>query len=249
MTKVRVGSDVYDIDGFVFDKDGLLFDSLHFWKGLAAFRIAQLAKLEGFPLQEWCRLFGVRTADGLVQDIDPAGIFAIASPQEEVTISAALLHDATGQEWGRCRDLAGEAFRSADENFDVRQVLTPKPGFPDIFRRLRAAGIPYGIATSDDERRARVSVDVYDRADALSFIITPADVKKGKPSPDMLHLASEKLGVPTNRLMMLGDSYVDVQMAREAGSVGIGIPEDEGMKAKMVPYASNIIASLEEIEF
>lgn len=249
MTKIRIGTDEYDIDGVVFDKDGLLFDSLHFWKGLAAIRIANLAAIEGFPVAEWCRLFGVRMDGDRVRDINPNGIFAIASPQEEVTVTASLLHDATGKEWGLCRNLAGQAFRSSDEQFDVRQVLLPKPGFPDIFRRLREAGIPYGIATSDDEERTKISVDAYDRADALSFIITPVNVKKGKPSPDMLHLASDILGVPTNRLLMLGDSYVDVQMAHEAGSIGIGIPDDEQMKAKMAPYAAKIIASLEELEF
>ncbi|WP_239617558.1 HAD family hydrolase [Cohnella mopanensis] len=249
MTKIRVGTDEYDIDGVVFDKDGLLFDSLHFWKGLGDIRIATLAEIDRFPIEEWCRLFGVRLEDGKVADIDPNGIFAIASPQEEATVTAALLHDATGSEWGWCRNQAAAAFRRSDERFDVRKVLHPKPGFPDIFRRLREAGIPYGIATSDDAERTRISVDVYDRADDLSFIITPVDVKKGKPSPDMLHLASDILGVPTGRLLMLGDSYVDVQMAHEAGSIGIGIPDDGGMETKMRPYASKIISSLEEIEF
>lgn len=249
MTIIKVGSDEYDIDGVVFDKDGLLFESMHFWKGLAEIRISHLKRIKGFPIEKWSELFGVHMEEGRVIDINPKGIFAIAAPHEEVTITASLIHEATGNEWGLCRNLSDTAFRSSDEEFDVRKVLFPKPGFPDIFRRLREAGIPYGIATSDDAERTQISIDVYDRADALSFIITPVHVKKGKPSPDMLHLASDIMGIPTSRLLMLGDSYVDVQMAHEAGSIGIGIPDDDEMRAKMVPYASKIIASLEELEF
>lgn len=249
MTKLRVGNQIYDIDAVVFDKDGLLFDSRYFWKQLARIRLACLSAISGFPLEEWCRLFGVERENGNVARIDPYGIFATASPQEEVTVTAALLHDTTGEEWGRCRRQAAEAFRSADEQFDVRTALMPKPGFPNIFRKLREAGIPYGIATSDDAARTRVSIAAYDRLDALRFIITPAEVKRGKPEPDMLELVSRTLNVPLNRLLMIGDSYVDVQMAHAAGSIGVGIPDDEEMKKKMAPYANVILDSLEQIEW
>jgi phosphoglycolate phosphatase len=193
-------------------------------------------------------MFGVLRESGKVAGMNPSGIFAIASPQEEVVVTAALLHEVTAEEWGRCRQLAWDAFRLADESFDVRTALLPKPGFPEIFRKLREAGIPYGIATSDETERTRISVDEFDRSDALRFIITPMEVKRGKPNPDMLLLASQSFQAPLNRLMMIGDSYVDVQMAQAAGSIGVGIPEDEEMRGKMEPYASTIIRSLEEIE-
>lgn len=248
MTKLRVGTDIHDIDAVVFDKDGLLFDSQFFWKALAEARLEKLNRIPGFPAEAWCRLFGVGREDREVLDVNPGGIFAIASPQEEVIVTASLLHEATGEEWGCCRKLALDAFAMADESFDVRTALLPKPGFPEIFRRLREGGIPYGIATSDDAVRTRVSVDAFDRSDELRFIITPAEVKRGKPNPDMLQLASEILQKPLNRLLMIGDSYVDVQMAQAAGSIGVGIPDDEGMREKMKPYANTIIRSLDEIE-
>ncbi|KIL35786.1 hypothetical protein SD71_10245 [Cohnella kolymensis] len=248
MTQIRAGKEIFDVDAVVFDKDGLLFDSQYFWKALAEIRIETLSEYEGFPIDKWCSLFGVEREDGKVVSIHPAGIFAIASPYEETIVTASLLHEATGQEWEACRSMASQAFHQSDIRFDVRKALLPKPGFPAIFQQLREAGIPYGIATSDDAHRTRVSVDQFDRADALRFIVTPVEVKRGKPNPDMLILISDLLGIPLNRIMMIGDSYVDVQMAQAAGSIGVGIPDDNMMREKMMAFECTIIDSLEELE-
>ncbi|WP_169306654.1 HAD family hydrolase [Cohnella pontilimi] len=248
MTKVRAGKGIFDVDAVVFDKDGLLFDSQYFWKALAQIRVDTLREIDGFPIDKWCSLFGVERENGEILSIHPSGIFAIASPQEEAVVTASLLHEATGDEWGRCRRRAVEAFEESDKRFDVRRALLPKPGFPRIFRELRDVGIPYGVATSDDAERTRVSVDQFDEADSLRFIVTPVEVKRGKPNPDMLLLISEMLGIPCNRMMMIGDSYVDVQMAQSAGCIGIGIPDDAAMKDKMMEYDCTILESLEELE-
>jgi phosphoglycolate phosphatase len=248
VTLIRVGTSIFDIDAVVFDKDGLLFDSQHFWRGLAEIRIACLKKIEGFPLEAWCRHLGISRVAGKVVSINPTGIFAIASSQEEIIVTASLLHEVMDEEWGQCRRKAAEAFSQADDKLDILKVLHPKQGFPDIFRKLREAGVPYGIATSDDAERTRISIDAFDRFEHLRFLITPAEVKKGKPNPDMLLLVAEMMQVPPGRFLMIGDSYVDVQMAREAGSIGIGIPDEDWMREKMIPYASTIVSSLEEIE-
>ena len=47
---------------------------------------------------------------------------------------------------------------------------------------------------------------------------------------------------------MIGDSYVDVKMAKSAGSVGIGVSALTEMREKMKPYATEIITELTEIE-
>ena len=49
------------------------------------------------------------------------------------------------------------------------------------------------------------------------------------------------------QIAMLGDSFVDVEMARAAGALGIGIPEQESMRQRMSGIADEIITSLDEI--
>ena len=58
---------------------------------------------------------------------------------------------------------------------------------------------------------------------------------------------SEKSGVPLDRIVMIGDSYVDVAMAQAAGSIGIGVTTSPEMREKMIPYSPEIVSTLDEI--
>ncbi len=251
MARVTVGERSFEVSAFVFDKDGLLFESKQFWIALAEERMEKLRKLGSEELVKvWSRAFGVKTEDGIhVEDVDATGILAVASPVEEITATAALIVQVLQMRWTEARDHANEVFRVADEELALSKALKPRPGFPRIMERLRQCGIPYGVATSDTTERTIDSFRLFDDPDALSFIICPKDVKRGKPHPDMLEEVSRRLNVPTAQLVMVGDSYVDVEMARRAGSVGIGIPETETMRAQMEEMGVIVVNSLDDICF
>ncbi|MFS0725357.1 HAD family hydrolase [Paenibacillus sp. 1P07SE] len=248
MAVLRMKEQQFEIDLVIFDKDGLLFDARYFWQRLAEARMRVLQPLLGEEgLAEWCELMGITQAGMTAVDINPSGIFALAPPQEEIIVTASLLKVSAGGDWGVSRQRAAEAFQQSDEQFDLPGALQPKRGFPDIFCRLQQAAIPFGIATSDDYDRTIRSVGRYVPIEWLTCIVTPVDVEHGKPHPDMLQLISRTTGVPLSRIAMLGDSFVDVEMACTAGCIGIGIPDDPGMAERMLPCASVILESLDEI--
>lgn len=251
MIRVNAGGHSFEVAAFVFDKDGLLFESKGFWLALAEERLTQIRKLGSHDLtMNWARCFGVETADGInVTDVDASGILAVASPTEEITATAALIVQALGMRWTEARDRANDIFRQADEDLDLRKALRPQRGFPAIMKRLRQKQVPYGVATSDTTQRVIDSFRIYDDPEALAFMISPKDVARGKPNPDMLEEISRRLGVPTSQLAMVGDSYVDVEMARRCGAVGIGIPETEEMRRQMHELGAIVLEHLDQIQF
>lgn len=251
MIRVTAGGRSFDAAAFVFDKDGLLFESKAFWIALAEERMEQLRKLGSEQLvMEWAECFGVETADGIrVTDVNPTGILAVASPGEEVTATAALIVQRLKLRWTEARDCANAVFQQADSRLQLCRALKPRRGFPEIMERLRSCEVPYGVATSDTTERALESFRLFDDPEALSFVICPRDVRRGKPHPDMLEAVSEKLGIPANLLVMVGDSYVDVEMARRAGAIGIGIPETEQMRSQMLQMGAVVADSLDQIRF
>ena len=89
---------------------------------------------------------------------------------------------------------------------------------------------------------------MFDDFDHLDFVITPKEVKHNKPEPDMLQMVAERYDIDPSAIMMVGDSYVDVMMAANAGSIGIGIPEFDDMARKMEPYATVMAQSLDDIQ-
>ena len=249
---LTVNGSSYETDLLVFDKDGLMFDSGQFWIELANARMRALIKhCPAADTLQWAKLVGVRAAiDGNTVtscDVDPTGILAVASPLEEMTVLAGFLVVKLGLTWHEARQLAHDLFAESDLDIDLKRALKPQPGFTGLMRCLGDLDIPYGVATSDTYERTRDSMSMFGCWEKVRFVVTPTDVERGKPEPDMLLYISEKQQIPLSRIVMIGDSYVDVKMAKAAGSIGIGVTTDPAMQEKMAPYASKIVPSLESI--
>ena len=253
MRKFSICGREFDASVVVFDKDGLLFRSEAFWRELMQARTnAALKRLDLPTVCGWLELmdagYEVTGERVLVTKVTPDGVTAVAAPEEEIMVTGTYLMQKSGSKWPPARELAREIFEEGDRIIDMERAITPQQGFPGIFQRLYTAGIPYGIATSDELGRARWSVDRYDDFDHLDFVITPKEVEHNKPEPDMLQMVAERYGVGTGEIIMVGDSYVDVMMAANAGSIGIGIPEFDDMAEKMQPYATVMARSLDDIQ-
>ena len=87
-----------------------------------------------------------------------------------------------------------------------------------------------------------------------------SDVAMGRQAPDLVirdatlvNVCTKELlphtdvAVAQGRIAMVGDSYVDVKMAANAGSMGIGVSGDPAMREKMASVATVVVNSLEDI--
>ena len=248
MALVRANGIEKEISLMVFDKDGLMFRSQPFWSYIGEVRIQMLrAYLGEDGIADWAGIFGLTMEDGRVVYTDPKGTLAVASPREEKAVTAGMLVRWLGLNWAAARNASEVVFERADAAMELKKALVPCPGFPDIFRRLREAGIRYAIATSDTFERVVESLEMFGER-TPEIVVFPEMVAHGKPAPDMLNLIAERSGVPMERIAMVGDSYVDVRMAHDAGAFGIGVPETDEMREAMKPFTSAIVESLDNIE-
>jgi DNA protecting protein DprA len=94
------------------------------------------------------------------------------------------------------------------------KVVTVEP-VVNAIRRLRAAGIPIGMVTSQARRRlARlVSPDLLTLFDV---VVAWDDVKARKPAPDGILAAAARLGADRHRSVYVGDTADDLVAARKA---------------------------------
>jgi len=88
-------------------------------------------------------------------------------------------------------------------------------GARDALLRVRRAGLRAGIVTSGDRVRVGRELDDLGVASLFEVVVCAEDIVYRKPHPEALLLALDKLGV---------GAAEDVQMARAAGVLAVGIP-------------------------
>ena len=98
------------------------------------------------------------------------------------------------------------------------------PGAREAIERLHAAGLPQAIVTSGDRTRVLRELERHGLARYFPVIVCGSDGLAKKPHPEALLLALGRLGVPPARAVYVGDSPEDVEMARNAGALSIGVP-------------------------
>jgi histidinol-phosphate phosphatase family protein len=118
------------------------------------------------------------------------------------------------------------------------QKVRPMAGAKEAVRRLRKAGIPTGVVSNQSGvARGRVTMRqvhaVNRRVEALlgplgPFLVCPHLPSDGcpcrKPLPGLILQAARRLGVPPERVAVVGDIGADMAAARAAGARAILVP-------------------------
>ncbi len=175
------------VRGVIFDCDGVLFES----------RQANLAYYNtvfercGFPL---------------VSEEEPDKVHVChtaATPQ----VFAALLSPQQAQQAlvvARC--------------LDYRQFVPLMIPEPDLLEVLQALHGKRSLAVATNRGHGvKELLAFFGLDDFFVTVVSSADVERPKPHPDMLLLATERLGFEPRELLFVGDSELDCQAAGEAG--------------------------------
>jgi len=123
----------------------------------------------------------------------------------------------------------GDALRDAHDEIYLElldhEPVHLFPGGIDIFERARADGLRTAVASGSkrdslEKVADKAGIDLLNLSDA---IITDDDVQTGKPSPDAVIAAYEKLGLSPAQCVMIGDTPYDVEAAQRAGVLCLGV--------------------------
>lgn len=180
----------------IFDLDGVLVDNSPFHR--EAWR--RLCREEGVPLTdpEFWRL-------------------SIGRPVTEA-LPRLLGRALDGEELAR---LARRRIALYHDLADGR--LAPLPGVVAFVRGLSAARVPQALATSAVRESAAAILETLGLAEVLAVRVTAADVHRGKPDPEVYHIAATRLGVPPGACLVFEDALVGVEAARRAGMAVVGV--------------------------
>ena len=96
------------------------------------------------------------------------------------------------------------------------------PGVADTLRRLDAAGWLMGVATAKTSRGLHKNLADHGLRHRFLTLQT-IDSNASKPNPEMVLKAMAALGVAAANTVMIGDSIYDMEMARHAGVLPLGV--------------------------
>ncbi len=114
-------------------------------------------------------------------------------------------------------DEAVERFHAYHEAHHDRAV-TLFEGITEVIDHARRLGWKIGIFTGKGRRAAEFSLSALGVMERVELLVSGTDVVRPKPDPEGVHQASEKLEVPVDRILLVGDSPADVQAGRSAGA-------------------------------
>ncbi len=142
-----------------------------------------------------------------------------------IGMSGGLFTRAVGRELGR--DLAPDVARALQRRHgELFSTLLPErrplPGAVDLLKFLRAAGVPFGIATSGARPEINTSLDVLEVGKDV-VVVERGDVLRAKPEPDLFLACQQRLGLRAEDCYVVGDAVWDLLAARRAGMLSIGL--------------------------
>ncbi len=119
------------------------------------------------------------------------------------------------QEAGR----ATARFASAYEAIVAAGEVEPIQGAPDVLRDLRARGVRICLTTGFAPSTRDALLDALGWRAAIDLALSPADVGRGRPAPDLILGAMARLGVgDPNAVVVVGDTLSDLEAGAAAGA-------------------------------
>jgi len=98
------------------------------------------------------------------------------------------------------------------------------PGADAVVRRTREEyRLKVGLVTNTPRANVDEILAHFKLTNHFDAVLTGDDVRKGKPEPELITKACERLAVPPERAALVGDTNTDYQAGRAAGCLVIGV--------------------------
>lgn len=185
----------YSDRAFIFDMDGTLVDNMRFHT--EAWRT--LIEENGYEFEE--RKFLVETAGQTNREIIP-GVFGAMSNER---LSELAL---------RKEELYREAYLPHRK---------PVEGLVDFLDAAHDLRIRMAVSTAASPANMAFILDGLELRKYFGAITTAADVKRGKPDPEIFLISAANLGVEARNSMVFEDAFFGFEAAKRAGMQSIGL--------------------------
>ena len=196
----------------LFDMDGTLTDTMHFWSNIPA----RLLAAEGLTLapKEEKKLSTLGIVDGIKY------IHSLHLSERS---------DHFGYE---------DVVRILTPSYEGSPVA--KQGVHDLLAELNAKGVRMGVATLTPSHLARACLVRVGLIDYFDFILGGEDYPEGKSGPRIFLDAAKNFGCAPAEMHLFEDSLYSIKTARELGISVVGVYDDHQKEEKDAVIAASV---------
>ncbi len=262
MAELLFGSQVFDAEMVIFDKDGTLIDFTGLWAHYTIRAVeALMASVEGMDGSGStgksaavspngtlrADLYAMLGYDPATHHFDPQSPVVTGPLPTLYTLAAGVLYR-HGWGWLDAELQIERTFVPVMNEPLPREMVQATAPLPALFGALAAAGVHIAVITSDDRTPTLAALEWLEVVEQVAFIACADDGYPYKPAPEAVWAACEAIGVPLARTVMVGDSTTDMLMGQRAG-VGLRVAVLTGMMDATVlaPLADVVLGSIGEI--
>jgi HAD superfamily hydrolase (TIGR01509 family) len=184
-----------ELQGVLFDMDGLLVDSEPFWFEVECDVMARL--------------------DGKWSQADQRALIGGSLPRTVSYLLARAGKPASSEDVGRW-------LVDGMTSLLASRPLPMRPGAEKLLAEVRAAGIPHALVTSSE--RPIMDAVLKQAGVTFTATVCADDVSHGKPDPEPYLRAAQRVGADPGGCVALEDSPNGVASAEAAGCVLVAVP-------------------------
>ncbi|MBM4421824.1 MAG: HAD family hydrolase [Chloroflexi bacterium] len=241
MSILRSGPPGFDPALIVFDKDGTLIHFDAMWGGWVTELADRLDADSGLSARG--PLFEAMGYDAPSGRVLTHGQLATAplAVLRKLTVGVMLERGLNATE-------AERAVAAAWFMPDAMALAKPLTDIPMLFRELKRASVKIAIATTDDREPTDAMIGGFGLREFVDASVCADDGLPVKPAPDMIISICNRLGVPPEQTVMVGDSIHDMRMGRAAGVRWVvGVLTGVGSAEMLSPLADVVLESVNEL--
>jgi HAD superfamily hydrolase (TIGR01549 family) len=136
------------------------------------------------------------------------------------------------------------------EKYEMEAALTTSliPGASETLKELKRMKLKIGLCTSSSEKAANYILQRFNIKDFFQIVVARDRVKYVKPHTEQFEVALKALGVSPQTAVIVGDSVVDMQSAKELKAIAVGLPTGTSTMEQLKNNGANyIITSLTDL--
>lgn len=95
--------------------------------------------------------------------------------------------------------------------------IHPFPHAQDLLNRMRERGLKLSIASSAKPDELKDLLQIVGAADLIQDKSSEKDTSNSKPSPDVMEITLQKIAIPPDQVLMIGDTSFDIESAKKVG--------------------------------